>query len=156
LSKTDDNKPFWQALWEYITKGFRRDILVDDTVNDIISNNAKVVILALFGLILASIILYSIILTGKYNPDSPESGIKTGFLGSSLEKQAYESILNNPKMPAEKKIQMINNLTENRINEFEDRFQQIEQIDAVFIAAISGAVALGGTLITQLWARRQP
>ena len=34
------------------------------------------------------------------------------------------------------------------------RDQQLEQINSVFIAAIAGALALGGTLITQLWGRK--
>jgi hypothetical protein len=159
LSKTDDNKDnksFKHAIWEYFSKSVRRDLLVDETVNDVVSNNAKVVILTLFGLILISIILYSFLLTGKFNPDSPRSGIQPDIFGlNSLEKTAYNDILIS-NVSAEEKIQRINNITEIRLNEFQDRFQQIEQIDAVFIAAITGAVALGGTLITQLWARRQP
>jgi hypothetical protein len=31
--------------------------------------------------------------------------------------------------------------------------QQLEQLNAIFIATISGALALGGTLITQLWGK---
>lgn len=34
-----------------------------------------------------------------------------------------------------------------------ERFQQLEQINAVYIAAISGSLALGGTLIARLWGR---
>ena len=34
-----------------------------------------------------------------------------------------------------------------------ERLQQLEQINGVYIAAISGALALGGTLIAQLWGR---
>ena len=34
-----------------------------------------------------------------------------------------------------------------------ERFQQIEQINGVYIAAISGSLALGGTLIARLWGR---
>jgi hypothetical protein len=33
------------------------------------------------------------------------------------------------------------------------RLQQLEQINGVYIAAISGSLALGGTLIAQLWGR---
>ena len=35
-----------------------------------------------------------------------------------------------------------------------EEIQQLEQINSVFIAAIAGALALGGTLITQLWGRK--
>lgn len=34
-----------------------------------------------------------------------------------------------------------------------ERFEQLEQINAVYIAAISGSLALGGTLIARLWGR---
>jgi hypothetical protein len=34
-----------------------------------------------------------------------------------------------------------------------ERLQQLEQINAVYIAAISGSLALGGTLIARLWGR---
>jgi hypothetical protein len=34
-----------------------------------------------------------------------------------------------------------------------ERLEQLEQINAVYVAAISGALALGGTLIAQLWGR---
>jgi len=34
-----------------------------------------------------------------------------------------------------------------------ERFQQLEQVNAVYIAAISGSLALGGTLIARLWGR---
>jgi hypothetical protein len=34
-----------------------------------------------------------------------------------------------------------------------NRLSQLEHVNAVYIAAISGALALGGTLIAQLWGR---
>ena len=34
-----------------------------------------------------------------------------------------------------------------------ERLEQLEQVNGVYIAAISGALALGGTLIAQLWGR---
>ena len=34
-----------------------------------------------------------------------------------------------------------------------ERFEQLEEINAVYIAAISGSLALGGTLIARLWGR---
>ena len=34
-----------------------------------------------------------------------------------------------------------------------ERLQQLEQVNGVYIAAISGSLALGGTLIAQLWGR---
>jgi hypothetical protein len=35
----------------------------------------------------------------------------------------------------------------------ERRVQQLEQLNTVYVAAISGSLALGGTLISQLWGR---
>jgi hypothetical protein len=45
--------------------------------------------------------------------------------------------------------------TEKTINDAQkvERFEQLEQINAVYIAAISGSLALGGTLIARLWGR---
>ena len=34
-----------------------------------------------------------------------------------------------------------------------ERGESLDQLNAVFVAAISGGVALGGTLISQLWGR---
>ena len=157
MSDTNNTKSLWQLIKDYIGKTIRRDIFVEETINDVIGSNAKIVIFTLFGLIFASIIMYSVLLTGKYNPESVLSGIKTDEFGfQSLEKKVYESILKNKNTTDLQKLQLINDFNEKRITEFQDRFQQIEQIDAVFIAAITGAVALGGSLITQLWGRRRP
>ena len=41
------------------------------------------------------------------------------------------------------------------IDELKRIDQQVQQINSVFIAAIAGAIALGGTLITQLWGRKE-
>jgi hypothetical protein len=128
----------------------------EGTPNDVISNNAKVVLFSLFGLILASIIMYSVLITGKYNPDSSFGGIPLdGNSFSSLEQKIYNGILNDRSLTDIQKIEKLQEFNELRINGFQERFKQIEQMDSVFIAAISGAVALGGTLISQLWGRRQ-
>lgn len=157
MSDTNNTKSSWELIKDYIRKTIRRDILVEETINDVIGSNAKIVIFTLFGLIFACIIMYSVLLTGKYNPESVFSGIKTDEFGfQSLEKKVYESILKDKNTTDLQKLQLINDFNEERITEFQDRFQQIEQIDAVFIAAITGAVALGGSLITQLWGRRRP
>lgn len=34
-----------------------------------------------------------------------------------------------------------------------ERYQQLEQVNAVYVAAISGSLALGGTLIARLWGK---
>lgn len=172
MSNTSNNKSLWQSIKDYVKNVIHRDILVEETVNDVIGNNAKVVIFTLFGLLLASIIMYSILITGKYNPDSifsqtriPSEFESSGFdiskfnftpgsYTKTLEAEVYNQIITS-KTNASEKLKQIQDYNEQRITEFQDRFQQVEQIDAVFIAAITGALALGGTLITQLWARRQ-
>jgi hypothetical protein len=134
----------------------RGDGMQQRTSNDIISNNAKIVIFALFGLIFASIIMYSALITGKFNPDSSFGGISiSGNSFESLEQKMYNDIIGNQSLTDLQKIGKIQELNDLKINNFQERFQQIEQLDAVFIAAISGAIALGGTLISQIWGRRQ-
>lgn len=145
----------WLFIHNYIKNRIKRGLL-EETVNDIISNNAKDVIYALFGLIFVSIIMYSFLITGKYNPENILNGIKIDEFGlQSLEKTAYQDIINDPKINSVQKIQQIQEFNEQRITNFQNRFQQIEQIDAVFISAITGAIALGGTLITQIWGRKR-
>lgn len=34
-----------------------------------------------------------------------------------------------------------------------EQLKQLEQVNAVYIAAIAGSLALGGTLIAQLWGK---
>ncbi len=158
MSSEGNNKSIWQSLLDAFRNSLRRNIksLEEETLNDVIGNNAKIVIFTLFGLLFATIIMYSILITGKYNPESVFSGIKTDEFGfQSLEKRMYESILKNNTISDSEKLQQIKDFNEQRITDFQDRFQQVEQIDAVFLAAITGAVALGGTLITQLWGRRR-
>ena len=129
---------------------------MEPTINDVIGSNAKIVLFTLFGLILATIIMYSVLITGKYNPDSVFSGVKTDQFGfQSLQQRMYQNILSDKNTTDLQKLELITDFNDRRITEFQDRFQQVEQIDAVFIAAITGAVALGGTLITQLWGRRR-
>lgn len=154
----DNNKSIWQSLIDAFRNTLRRNIksLEEETLNDVIGNNAKIVIFTLFGLLFASIIMYAILITGKYNPESPFSGIKTDEIGfQSLEKRMYQNILKDNTTSDTEKLQQIKDFNEQRIIDFQERFQQLEQIDAVFLAAITGAVALGGTLITQLWGRRR-
>ena len=149
------NNSIWLFIHNYIKNRIKRGLL-EETVNDIISNNAKDVIYALFGLIFVSIIMYSFLIAGKYNPENILNGIKIDEFGlQSLEKTAYQDIINDPKINSVQKIQQIQEFNEQRITNFQNRFQQIEQIDAVFISAITGAIALGGTLITQIWGRKR-
>ena len=121
MSDTNNTKSLWQLIKDYIGKTIRRDIFVEETINDVIGSNAKIVIFTLFGLIFASIIMYSVLLTGKYNPESVLSGIKTDEFGfQSLEKKVYESILKNKNTTDLQKLQLINDFNEKRITEFQD------------------------------------
>lgn len=152
----DVNKSIWESVKDYLRNIIHKEIIIEPTINDVIGTNSKIVLFTLFGLILACIIMYSVLITGKYNPDSVFSGVKTDDFGfQSLEQKMYRSILSDKNTTDLQKLELINDFNEKRITEFQDRFQQIEQIDTVFIAAITGAVALGGTLITQLWGRRR-
>lgn len=158
MSNEDDNNSVWQSLMDAFRNIIRRNIknLQQETINDVIGDNAKIVIFTLFGLLFATIIMYAILITGKYNPESIFSGIKTDEFGfQTLEKRMYESILKDNTINDSEKLDKIKEFNEQRITDFQKRFQQVEQIDAVFLAAITGAVALGGTLITQLWGRRR-
>ena len=156
MSNTDNNSSTSNSILKYFKNMIKKEIIIDETVNDIISNNARAVIAALFGLVLFSIILYAFLITGKYNPDSILSGIRTNaFNFTSLENEMYQNILNDPKKNNVEKIAQIQKFNEDRINSFQDRFQQIEQIDAVFMSAITGVIALGGTLITRIWGRNR-
>ena len=94
--------------------------------HEIVSNNSKTVLFGLFALIGFSIVMYSAIVVAKYNENSINS---TKFTN----KNAAE-IVNDQHLR-------------------EQRNQQLEQLNTVYIAAISGSLALGGTLIAQLWGR---
>jgi hypothetical protein len=47
------------------------------------------------------------------------------------------------------------NVSDTSLNDAQklERLQQLEQVNGVYVAAISGSLALGGTLIAQLWGR---
>jgi hypothetical protein len=73
---------------------------VEPTINDVIGSNAKIVLFTLFGLLLASIIMYSVLITGKYNPDSVFSGVKTDQLGfQSLQQRMYKIFYPTKTLP---------------------------------------------------------
>lgn len=149
MSNNDDKITLLKSISKFIKNIIKQEIIVTPTVNDTISNNAKSVIFALFSLIIFSIILYAFLITGKYNPDSDFIEIPINEF-RALEKDLYKDLLNDRNMSNVDKIQQIQEFNEQRITNFQDRFQQIEQIDAVFMSAITGIIALGGTLITQI------
>jgi hypothetical protein len=112
-----------------------REFLVEDllsrrTASDIVSNNAKVVLFGLFAVIGFTILLYGSVLTNdKF--DRWEVDPKYDFWNGSL-------IIEGKPLDPSQQLAVS---------------QQLEQLNAIFFAAISGALALGGTLITQLWGK---
>lgn len=114
-----------KGLWAIISDSFRDSIVLPRRADDIVSNNTRIVLFGLFALIGFAILTYSIIAVGKYNPDK--------INWANINKQ---------------------NLTEIQMAQrTQERFQQMDQLSAVYIAAISGSLALGGTLIAQLWGK---
>jgi hypothetical protein len=123
--------------------------------NEIVSNNAKIVLYGLFLLIGLVILMYAITVVVAYNP-KPDS-VLIGPNATMLNDKIIKGIINDPNLTDEQKFAALQehykSVSDQSIDIFQGRFQQMEQLNAVYIAAISGAIALGGTLITQLWGR---
>jgi hypothetical protein len=181
----------WSFLWCHI-----RAALFEEDPRDIISSNAKSVLIGLFILIGLAIIFYAITISADYftvtfdqskniskalshSPINLSSVSQLAQKQLDLSQQLQNKIANSTKSnnmssqlqvakeidkliqkQASSLIQTQSHSIGNssQINEeFTDlqrRDQQLEQINSVFIAAIAGALALGGTLITQLWGRK--
>ena len=103
------------------------DLFSQKTSNDVVSTNSKVVLFGLFALLGFAILTYSITVLNVGTHNTTET-IKTGNTTKTVQVQANDT------------IQL-------------ERLQQLEQVNGVYIAAISGSLALGGTLIAQLWGR---
>jgi hypothetical protein len=99
------------------------------TSHDIVSSNSKVVLYGLFFLIGFAVLTYAITVTGNNFKviDEPSTTNKTTPSGN-----------NTTSLSDTQKLQ---------------RLQQLEQVNGVYVAAISGSLALGGTLIAQLWGK---
>jgi hypothetical protein len=102
-----------------------RDSIRPPSSDDTVSNNTKIVLFGLFALVGFAILLYAITATWKYNPEDIDW----------------------------KEISANNTTAIQQGQRSEEKLQQMEQVNAVYIAAISGSLALGGTLIAQLWGR---
>jgi hypothetical protein len=123
-----------KGIWATISESLRGSIFPPRISDDIVSNNTKIVLFGLFALVGFAVLTYSIIAVGKYNPDNINwNKIPT-----------YNTTKGNV-------TEIKQNLTQ--IQMTQERFQQMDQLNAVYIAAISGSLALGGTLIAQLWGR---
>jgi hypothetical protein len=190
LDDKKEKQGWLNSLWCHI----RGEVFEDDPT-DILSNNAKSVLIGLFILIGLAIIFYSLTVSADYftvtfdqskniskalsqSPINLSSVSQLAQKQLDLSQQLQNKIANSTKSnnvssqlqvakeidkliqkQASSLIQTQSHSIGNssQINEeFTDlqrRDQQLEQINSVFIAAIAGALALGGTLITQLWGR---
>jgi hypothetical protein len=74
--------------------------------------------------------MYAFTAVAKYNPDTWKVQNSTGL-----------------SLQAKQQLEQLNTGLR------EQRMQQLEQLNTVYVAAISGSLALGGTLIAQLWGR---
>lgn len=127
---SDDKVPDRSILYlmkKNISDFFRYDLFSPRTRGDIVSNNAKVVLYALFALVGFVILLYALTILGP------------NFKGMDNE---------NTVTPSNNTDSLMQQLEES-----EQQFESLQQVNSVYIAAISGALALGGTLIAQLWGR---
>jgi hypothetical protein len=191
LDDKKEKQGWLNSLWCHI----RGEVFEDDPT-DILSNNAKSVLIGLFILIGLAIIFYSLTVSADYftvtfdqskniskalsqSPINLSSVSQLAQKQLDLSQQLQNKIANSTKSnnvssqlqvakeidkliqkQASSLIQTQSHSIGNssQINEeFTDlqrRDQQLEQINSVFIAAIAGALALGGTLITQLWGRK--
>jgi len=185
-----------ENLWEKLRNLVWGELLEEADPTDIISKNAKSVLIGLFVLIGFVIILYAITISDDhftktyyknvsevlspspimnldevYNLTKQQlelsqelqktinSSVSNGSMTLQLEiaKKIYELTQNQANSLTQTQSHSIENLSQMQktINNLQRIDQQIEQINSVFIAAIAGALALGGTLITQLWGRKE-
>jgi hypothetical protein len=96
--------------------------------DDIVSTHSKQVLFGLFLLIGFAIATYAFTVWFTFNLDEPVK-----------EKKSTDEV--KRQLNATEKFELL---------------QQLEQVNGVYVAAISGAIALGGTLIAQVWGRRVP
>jgi hypothetical protein len=181
----------WSFLWCHI-----RAALFEEDPRDIISSNAKSVLIGLFILIGLAIIFYAITVSLPHFADTSKQSknistalsqlpINISSVNNRLQNEIdrTQQLQNNIAKSKESNnnvsaqlqhaleiVKLIQNQTssltqtqsfignlsqiDEECTDLQKRDQQLEQINSVFIAAIAGALALGGTLITQLWGRK--
>lgn len=110
-----------------------RDFIPSPTAADIVSRNAKIVLYGLFVVVGLAILLFTFTVTNDKFDSSKI--IPTTVIKDNKTIKSNQTVLLNASQ------QLIIS-------------QQLEQINSIYIAAISGALALGGTLIAQLWGRK--
>lgn len=199
----DNKDSILQILWNRIREIIKGKILEEPSPTDVVSKNARSVLIGLFVLLGFAIILYAVTISSDHFTDhyrQKAKDLNTNLLDSSssisttLEsvhervkalgevqknltqdiqnKNATElgKILTDLKELGEHQNNLNTTLTQadsqtkenlrnieetNELRAEEQRIdRQLDQINAVFIAAIAGTLALGGTLVTQLWGRR--
>lgn len=105
------------------------DLFPPRTGSDVVSSNSKVVLYGLFALLGFAVLTYAItIVGGHYTATTKEIVVKVN----------KNNITKTLPLNATEKL---------------DQLDQLGQVNGVYIAAISGALALGGTLIAQLWGK---
>jgi hypothetical protein len=130
--------------------GIKKIFYSPEAPNEIVSNNAKTVLYGLFILIGLVILMYAISVVVAYSPPflSPDE--------SRLNDNIVKNILNGTGDDQDK-LDKLRGHYQNIWEKYNGRvirgFQQMDQLNGVYIAAISGAIALGGTLISQIWGR---
>ena len=125
INLTTNGQP--KGLKDTIRDFIYTDLFPQKTSNDVVSTNSKVVLFGLFALLGFAILTYSITVLNVGTHNTTET-IKTDGTTKTVQVKLNDT------------IQL-------------ERLQQLEQVNGVYIAAISGSLALGGTLIAQLWGR---
>jgi hypothetical protein len=92
--------------------------------------------------------MYAFTAVAKYNPDTWKVQNTPGL--------PAQQVQITPGLPAQEVKKRI--LQQEQLMQLDPvlrdlRVQQLEQLNTVYVAAISGSLALGGTLIAQLWGR---
>jgi hypothetical protein len=130
-SRENDEKGIKDLITSHLREFLYQDLLSRRSSSDIVSNNAKIVLFGLFALVGFAILLYGLTATNDKFDSWDVKPKKDFWTGNTIEEGTQ-------LQPEEKLIVS----------------QQLEQINSIYIAAIAGALALGGTLISQLWGRK--
>jgi hypothetical protein len=129
--KVVQDKGIGDLISEHLKDFLYLDLLSRRASSDIVSGNAKIILYGLFAVVGLAVLLCALTITNE-KFDKWEVKPQTDFWTGNITKEGDE-------LEAEERLE---------IN------QQLEQVNSIYIAAISGALALGGTLISHLWGRK--
>ena len=129
--EVDKNKGVADLISENLN-ALIRDFIPSPTAADIVSRNAKIVLYGLFVVVGLAILLFAFTVTNDKFDSS----------------KVTPAVIKDGKIITPEQKVLLNASQQLIIS------QQLEQINSIYIAAISGALALGGTLIAQLWGRK--